>query len=70
MVEVVEKTQQIILLDLSEAKNKTKKVVKKKAKVKLISPQINAKHNKDALSIDKVKARLDAKKYGMRLNYY
>jgi len=70
MVQVLEKAEQIVLLDLSEFKEVAKKVEQKKVKAEKVSVKNFAKYREGLICIKDIKARLDARSYGMRLNSF
>jgi len=70
MVQVLEKAEQIILLDLT----KLKEALKKEENVEVIPESVPAKnfakYHEGLICINKLKAKLDARLYGMRLNSF
>jgi len=70
MVQVLEKPEQVILIKLPEIKEAAKKVEKIKVKAEKVSVKRFAKYHEGKICIKDVKARLDARSYGMRLNSF
>ena len=70
MVQELEKAEQIILLGLSGLKETLKVEEEVEVKVEKVSAKNFAKYREGLICIKDMKARLDAKSYGMRLNSF
>jgi hypothetical protein len=70
MVQVLEKPEQVIMIKLPEIKEVAKKVEKVKAKAEKASAKRFSKYHEGLICINKLKAGLDAKSYGMRLKSF
>ncbi|MFX0019981.1 MAG: hypothetical protein ACFFBT_13465 [Promethearchaeota archaeon] len=70
MVQVLEKPEQVILIKLPEIKGVAKKVKLKKVKAENVSAKGFSKYREGLICINKLKANLDARSYGMRLNSF
>ena len=70
MVQVLEKPEQVILISLPEIKEVAKKVEKAKVKADKASAKRFAKYHEGLICIKDTKTRLDARSYGMRLNFF
>lgn len=70
MVQVLEKVEQIILLDLTELKEAIKKEEKLEVKAEKVLVKNFAKYHEGKICINNLKAKLDARSYGMRLKSF
>lgn len=70
MVQVLEKEQKIILVDLFELQKVNKKAEKVKVKAEKNSAKRFSRNHKDSICINRAKARLDTRMYGFRFNSF
>ena len=70
MVQALEKPEQVILIKLPEFKEAGKKVEKKEVKTEKASAKRISKYYEGLICINKLKAKLDVRSYGMRLNSF
>ena len=70
MVQVLEKAEQIILIKLPEFKEAIKNAERVEVKAERISAKRFAKYHEGKICINKLKAKLNARSYGMRLNSF